>query len=378
VVLAEIKNRDGYGTEVTGALLLQHFGAPPFGAATEVVQAIVAGAVRQGLVDVKAQGALIKTASDQRLDAVFKGPQAFRSAVFKPHEDTVGLEKRVELAKKLTAITGIKSATDLAALAGVSRAVFAPLQSDASKVRDTLRGLGLVAPPVVEQVAKAVSDIVGIDDEVTVQTSLANWDELVASRETIEQLSTIIDINLDDLQRAKRMIDTKLGVDDSQLLADHSELCDLLATGDLANKLGRIVALTASIDAARTAHIEKCRAELADKIQHEQAVLTAKYPTIDPAVVTEAVAQLERLVPSVDESTTPELLQARREALSATVDRVRQRLDEVVARDRLATVRASDVVADLITTQEDLDAALERIRSQIESLLADGKQVRLT
>jgi hypothetical protein len=57
---------------------------------------------------------------------------------------------------------------------------------------------------------------------------------------------------------------------------------------------------------------------------------------------------------------------------------VRQRLDEVVARDRLATVRASDVVADLITTQEDLDAALERIRSQIESLLADGKQVRLT
>ena len=377
-VLAEIKNRDGYGTEVTGGLLLQHFGAPPFGAPTEVVQAIVAGAVRQGLVDVKAQGALIKTATDQRLDAVFKGPQAFRSAVFKPHEDTIGLEKRVDLAKKLTAITGTKSATDLAALAGVARGVFAPLQADASRVRDTLRGLGLVVPPAVEQVAKAVRDIVGIDDEVTVQTALANWDDLVAGRETVEQLSTVIDANLGDLQRAKRTVDAKSGLDDPQVLADHTELHDLLEAGDLPNKLGRIIALTGSIDAARTAFIEKCRAELAERVEHAQKVLAAKYPTLDQTIVTEALGQLELLIPGIGESSTPELLQARTESLGTTVDRVRQRLDEVVARDRLATVRASDVVSDLITTQEDLDAALERIRSQVESLLADGKQVRLT
>ena len=84
------------------------FAAPPYGASLEVLQAVVAAGVRTGLLDVRYQGALIKNPGDQRLDAVFKGPAAFRSASFRPHEDVVPAEKRVELAKRLTTLTGSK------------------------------------------------------------------------------------------------------------------------------------------------------------------------------------------------------------------------------------------------------------------------------
>ena len=84
------------------------FAAPPYGASLEVIQAVVAGAVREGLLDVRYQGALIKNAGDLRLDPVFKGPAAFRSASFRPHEEAVPVEKRVELAKRLTAVVGSK------------------------------------------------------------------------------------------------------------------------------------------------------------------------------------------------------------------------------------------------------------------------------
>ena len=89
VILDEITTLYGYGTEVTGAKLANDFAAPPYGASLEVLQAIVAAGVRTGLLDVRYQGALIKNPGDQRLDAVFKGPAAFRSASFRPHEDVV-------------------------------------------------------------------------------------------------------------------------------------------------------------------------------------------------------------------------------------------------------------------------------------------------
>lgn len=377
-VIAEIKNRDGYGTEVTGALLLQIFGAPPYGAPTEVVQAVVAGAVRQGLVDVKTQGALIKSSADHRLDAVFKGPQAFRNAVFKPHEDTIGLDKRVDLGKKLASITGVKPATDVASLATAAREVFSPLGADASKVTNTMRGLGLPVPTAVEHVAAAVRDVAGGDDEVTVQTALGSWDDLVHGREVIAQLGTVIDNNLADLQLAKRVADSQpLGLD-GQLIADHAELRDLLAAGDLAGKLGRIVAIAGSIQKAREQHLENARSTLADAVAAERTAISERYTQIDETVVNEALSELDKLVPPEGDGTSADVLEARCSAVPATAEKVRQRLDEVIARDRLATVRASDVVADLITSPEDLDAALERIRTRVEALLADGKQVRLS
>jgi hypothetical protein len=342
------------------------------------VQAIVAGAVRQGLVDVKTQGALIKTASDHRLDPVFKGPQAFRNAVFKPHEDSVGLEKRVGLGKKLASITGVKPNTDVSSLAATAREVFGPTGTLASKVINTMRGLALRVPTEVERVAATVKDISADDDDLAVHTAVGGWDDLAQGRSVVETLSTIIDNNLADLQLAKRVASfNPIGLD-GQSIADHAELCDLLEAGDIAPEHGRIIALANAIENARTQRIRTVRERLVQAVALERDTLSANYTQLEPDVVAETLLDLDRLIPADDLGTTAELLEARCDAISTTAAKVRQRLDEIIARDRLATVSVAEVVADLIVSPDDLDAALERIRGNVEELLADGKQVRLT
>jgi hypothetical protein len=377
-VLAEVKNRDGYGTEVSGALLLQLFGDPPYGASTEAVQAIVAGAVRQGLVDVKTQGALIKTASDHRLDPVFKGPQAFRNAVFKPHEDAIGLEKRVALGQKLALITGVKPHTDVSSLAATAREVFSSTGLSADKIINTMRGLGIPVPPEVERVASTVKDITADDDEVAVDSAIARWDELVDGRVVIKALAIIVDDNLADLQLAKRMADFNPTGLDEQSALDHANLCDLLGAGDIVPEHARIVALAKSLEEARAQRLHTERERLVQAVAAERQALGANYTQLEPDVVADALADLDKLIPPADLETDAEVLKARCDAISTTTATVRQRLDGVIARDRLATLSVAGVVADLIVSPEDLDAALERIRTKVEELLADDKQVRLT
>ncbi|WP_120314218.1 BREX system P-loop protein BrxC [Mycolicibacterium monacense] len=376
-MLAEIKNRDGYGTEVTGALLLQLFGAPPYGASTEVIQAIAAGAVRQGLVDVKTQGALIKNASDHRLDPVFKGPQAFRNAVFKPHEDTIGLEKRVGLGRKLASITGVKPNTDVASLAASARDVFGPVGIAASKVVNTLRGLGLPVPATVVQIAATVKDISADDDEMAVTTAIGSWEDLAEGRTVVENLSTIVDNNLGDLRLAKQIAAFDASGLDEQAIANHAELCDLIDAGDIASELARIIALAQAVDNARKERLQTVRERLVEAVAAERNVLSGNYTQLESDVVAEALTDLDRLIPADDQEVSAEVMEARCDSISTTVARVRQRLDEVVARDRLATISVAEVVADLIASPEDLTAALQRIQASVEELLADGKQVRL-
>ena len=48
-LLGEVRERANYGNEATGAHLERKFGSPPYGAPVEVVQALIAGAIRGGL-----------------------------------------------------------------------------------------------------------------------------------------------------------------------------------------------------------------------------------------------------------------------------------------------------------------------------------------
>ena len=52
-------------------------------------------------------------------------------------------------------------------------------------------------------------------------------------------------------------------------------------------------------------------------------------------------------------------------------------LEELQAAGNLARVHVMDLVSEPITTEEELDVALDRIRQAAVAELADGKQVRL-
>jgi hypothetical protein len=378
VVLDEIATRHSYGEEVTGASLAARFAAPPFGASIEVIQAIVAAGVREGLLDVRYQGALIKHASDQRLDAVFKGPAAFRGASFRPHDETVPAERRVELAKRLTTLLGEKVSSTADELARAVREVFAPDGATAEKVRATLVGLGTPVPTAVATVADVARDLGAGDDDGTVLTALDKWDDLVAGRTVVTRLAALLDDHLGDLRAAQDIASAPPTGLPPDLVAQHTELRDLLAAGDLADKFGRITTITAAITGHRDARLAELRAQLVSELEAEEAALRARYPTIDADVMAETLASLEELVPAGDEEVGIDVLSARLDALPKAVAEVAHALDHVIARERLATVPIREVAPDLIRTPDDLDVVTERLKRRVTELLADDKEVRLT
>lgn len=378
VVLDEIATQHGYGVEVTGASLATTFAAAPYGATIEVIQAIIAAGVREGLLDVRYQGALIKSPSDQRLDAVFKGPAAFRSASFRPHEETVPVDKRVDLAKKLTGLLGAKVNATTEDLARITRNVFAADGAAAERVRATLIGLGIAVPTAVTTVADAARDLVSGDDDGTVLTVLGIWDDLVAGRTVVADLASLLDAHLDDLRTAHEVAESSPAGLPDELAAEHAELRDLLDAGDLVSKLGRITAITAAITAYRSSRLAELRAELVRRMHQKRAAIRSRYPAVDPDVMAETLARLDQLVPGEDEQIEPEVLATRLDVIQKAADDVAHALDKVIAKERLATVAISEVAPDLIRTSDDLQLVVERLHKRVAELLADDKEVRLT
>ncbi len=378
VVLDEIATQHGYRSEVTGASLATTFAAPPYGASLEVVQAILAAGVREGLLDVRYQGALIKSPDDHRLDAVFKGPAAFRSASFRPHEETVPVETRVDLAKRLMAVVGTKVNATTDELAARTRELFTPDGAAADKVRATLAGLGIPVPAAVTTVVDAVRDITAGDNDGAVLTALAVWDDLVASRKRVADLATLVDSHLEELRSAHEVATSSGAGLPAELAAEHGELGDLLAAGDLAGKLGRITAIASAVTAHRAARLTELRAQLVARTEAERAAISTRFPNVEADVLGETMARLDQLVPAEGEEVAAEVLEARLDAVEKAATEVAHALDKVVAKERLATVAVADIAPDLIRTPEDLDLVVERLKKRVTELLGDEKEVRLT
>lgn len=377
VVLDEIITQHSYGTEVTGAKLVNDFAAPPYGASLEVLQAIVAAGVRAGLLDVRYQGALIKNPGDQRLDPVFKGPAAFRSSGFRPHEDAVPVEKRVKLAKQLTILTGSKVNLATDELARTARTVFLPDGAAADKVRATLVGLALPIPVAVATVADAARDLQAGDDDGAVLTALAAWDDLIAGRSVVAGLVTLLDSHLAEVRLAQAVAVNPPADLPDDLQVQHAELGDILEAGDLAGKLGRITTITSTITTHRAKQLIELRAELRKHVEAARTDLLVRYQGIGADAMTETLARLEQLVPNDAADVGTDVLEARLAAVQSTAADVAHALDVVAAGARLATVNVSEIAPDLIRTPEELTGVVERLHRRVAELLGDRKEVRL-
>jgi hypothetical protein len=376
VVLDEVRNSPS--GEPPGSELGTRFSNPPYGASLEVLQAIIAAGVREGLIDVRYQGALIKNASDQRLDAVFKGPAAFRSASFRPHEEAIPIEKRVDLGKRLTALVGSKVNANTDELARTARDLFSPDGVAADKVRATLRGLGLPIPTAVATVADAARDLQAGDDDGAVLTARAVWDDLIAGRSTVAGLGALVDAHLGELRAAQEVAASSPAGLPEDLAAQHAELRDLLDAGELVGKIGRISTITSAITAHRKKQLAELRTELRKRVADERAALRAQYPGVEADAIEETLSRLDQLVPSEGDEIAPELLEARLTAIHGTTADVAHALDVVVAKDRLATVPISEIAPELIRTPGELVTVVERLQRRVAELLGDDKEVRLT
>ena len=378
-VLTEINDRAAYGNEATGKHLESEFAAPPYGAPVEVIQAILAAGIRSGLIDVVHQGSRIRGSADQRLDRVFGALPQFRAASFVPPlGDEVDLETRVEVAERLGELLGTHPPVATDQLAALVRTTFASDLHITGRVSAGLRGAGLPIPEPATRTASILDRIENGTDAEVVTTAAQSWLDLSSGRDLLRALDTVLQQDLDTLRDAQQQV--RAGDDGlkADLASERRELADLLDGDDLPGHIARIRSIAERIRVQRAGAAEAVAAALRQKVEELRQRLRDRYSEVDETVLEEALRPLVDLVPGPEISPADYgQLAANLEAADGRATKTARQLDEILAQGKVAHIIVNDLVSRPITTEGELDGALERIREAAAAELANGKQVRL-
>lgn len=377
-LLKLIKSEMSFGHAVTGALLEKKLAEPPRGAPIEVVQALVAAALRSGLLEVTYQGAKIGNPADHRLERVFGRINDFRAASFAPPSAGPDVETRVELASNLGQLTGAKPPIDTTGLSAAVRAFFAADSEACTKVAAALMGAELPVPDAVTRLQNIVASFRDASDADVVSDASGAWADLSADHDTVRKLAEALDDDLPIVRAARAEVRAGAQGLPEEAAVALGELGDLLAAGDLLAHRGKIKELTKTVENTRRDAAAKVADALSAKLEEVRASIRAQFAEMDANKLDEALRPIEELSPPSDPTAVPlgdllgriELIESR----SANTVRL---LEELQAAGNLARLSVAELVTDPITSEEELDVALDRIRQAAVAEMADGKQVRL-
>lgn len=377
-LLQIVRSEIAYGHAATGALLAAKLAAPPCGAPIEVVQALAAAAVRAGLLEITYQGAKIANPADHRLDRVFSRINEFRGSSFAPPAAGPSVEMRAEVAGNLGKLTGTKPPIDPPGLATALRAYFQADGEACTKVRAGLLGAGLPVPDAVTRQQNIVSSFVHTTDGELIATAASAWADLTADHDTVSALAAALDDDLPLIRAARAEVQAGASGLSAQAATTVSKLADLLAAGDLLSHRGAIGDLTARIQAVRSAAYTEAASRLLEELDAERARIRARFIELEDARLAEALRGLEELAPPAEATSLPvgDLLR-RIELVGPRAAAAVRVLEEFQAAGNLTRIHVVELVAEPITTEEELEMALARVRRAAMAELAEGRQVRL-
>ena len=374
----QVKSEMTFGHVVTGALLEKRLALPPRGAPIEVVQALVAAAMRSGLLEATYQGAKIGNPSDHRLERVFGRINEFRATSFAPPSAGPDVETRVDLAAKLGRLTGAKPPIDTAGLATALRDYFGVDSEACTRIAAALTGAEIPVPVGVTRLQNIVGAFRDADDADIVSDAARAWADLESDHATVQKLATELDDDLPVLRAAREEVRAGgIGLHEEQVRSLR-DLSELLQTGDFLANRGEIKERTRAIGTARRTAAAELTNLLSDRLTEVQDEILGQFSNMGADKVADALAPIEGLRPPPE----PEVaslgdLKSRMELVDTRVADVVRLLEEIQAAGNLARLSVSELVGDPITNEDELDVALARIRRAVIAELSDGKQVRL-
>jgi len=266
----------------------------------------------------------------------------------------------------------------VAGLAAGLRDFFAAAGEACSKIGAGLMGADLPVPDAVTRLQNIVASFRHGGDADVVTTAAGAWVDLTADHRTVCKLIETLDEDLPLVRKARSEVHAGQEGLPSEASSAVAELADLLAAGDLLSHRGAIKDLTMKVQDARRHAATEAAARVTDKLEEARTAIRARFAEMDSGKVDEALRQLDQLAPPAEPTTVPlgDLL-ARIELVEPRANNTGRVLEELQAAGNLARVRVMELVSEPITTEEELDIALGRIRQAAVAELADGKQVRL-
>jgi hypothetical protein len=372
-VVSYIEARKQYGEDQNGGQLERHFGAPPYGAPVEALQATLAGAMRAGLIEVVSQAARITSAADRRLEQVFGNIPKFRAASFRPAEDAgPSLEVRAEVSEWLATITGESHSLDLHELAVAGRASFSELRQPCTEARSTLAGARLAVPEVLTTMEELLGRVMSPDDELVVTTLHERQADLGDGRQAVTEIADLVDEQMDTLRAAKRAVATAERLSDDNAPTWSRGLQELLDRARYGDYLAQIKSITTTIESAAEKEEDELRTTVTSRVEDAIEKLRSRYPKMDDDAFAQATESIKALAKAEDLA----LLRANADAVDGAVQKVADTLDVLSTTKEVRHIRMSDIWSGPVTSTDDLETALERLRERVLAELDDDTEVR--
>ena len=373
VVVSHIVARKNFGEDQNGAQLERHFGSAPFGAPVESIQAVLAAAMRAGMIEVVSQAAKITSSTDHRLEQVFGTIPKFRAASFRPAQDSgPTIEVRGEVSEWLATETGDKHSLDLQELATAGRTAFRDLREPCTEARSRLQGAGLPVPESLTTMTELLERVSSTDDEVVVTTLHERAADLSEGKKAVSDLAELVDVELELLRAARKAIESGRFLNSSQGEDWSDDLSELLGRARYREDLAEIKSITTAIENANESAESGLMSSISDEVDAAVAKLRSTYPTVDDS-------EFERATEPISQLKTMAGLGVMRSNLAAVEGKTLQAADGLATLSttkKVLHIRASDVWSGPITTADELDAALVRLREAVAEKLGENTEVR--
>jgi hypothetical protein len=397
-VMGYLNQEHDYGNKVTGRMLEDHFGGLGYGWVREILWIVLASLLRAGVIEVTYQGRRFRNHLDAQVRAVFAATNAFRSASFAPRK-APDLKTLVAAAKRYEELTGEEVDVDEAAIAqafqNLARSelnallpVEAIAKANQVPVLDILNEYRLTLTTIIQG---ASDDVVNILEGEGESFKKLRQQAMEAKKATDEP-------GLRRLRRARTAAQQMWPLlaargQDSGLEVLVEELKGLLADGSYYRFMSKVDQVVAALEKSFTElyqaqHTRRTASyqEVSDLIKGlpdwpglpETFQKSVLWP-LDERCCHELSIGQSQLVCSRCSASLPQM-ESDLAAVSGLRNEALRRIQQYLApEEKIEHVKIADVVSQsqAMTSAEDVDALIERLREHLLKLIEAGAKVIL-
>jgi len=390
-VLEFIRQQDAYGETVTGKQLENRFRGFGYGWEVDVLILIVAALVRGGALELSWQGRRAHSHMDPVAREAFGRISAFRAAAFRPRQ-AVALSDLSRAAQLYERLSGERlDLPEETTIAEAIRRFYERERDRLTALRERLAALGLPGAEVVGEALFILRGIAESPSDDAVKTFAEQGEAVIAGQRVADRLHD--EGNLATLRRARRALQEAWPVLSPRLAADDPlrERVERLRANFEApsfhERLPEIAADTGEVEAAyRGLHADLSgRRAAAYRRAIEEVRARPEWDALPEAAKRRILAPLEARLgeeagagPGEDLVLRPSLDQLETD-LAAVDGLLRQALAElerlVAPEERVERVPVRRFFTGSVTTPEELEEALFRLREHCLKLLSEGARV---
>ena len=386
-VRSKIKNRTDYGESANGRYLEDVFAKEPYGWDFDTVRLFVVSLLRAGKIEATSKGQLIDQAVSLKARDTFTKNNLFRQASFRPHE---GLDQT----KVIEAYTHFKDVYghEVQELeeGAVSRAIRDTTGEHEDEVRSMHTTLAQHDLPGQEVLRSALEQMQAIRTgprKAVILTFNGAYREIKeAIQRTRDLKDKLNEPRLKDIRRARSILDNEWTFlrdrddVDEEVEQAAERLKDLLKQETFYRNLAEIDQLRRTIEEAHQERFEEAAEERIAAYEKaiEELQQAPDWGELSADQQQQVAEPLQRYTSRESAESVPIVqLQTETEACSARLDSAMQRLTEMADNSPVVRIKVSKHLDGSISSEEQLNAALEGLRKECLKQIGAGKKVLL-